>query len=72
MDFNQDDINRKKGAVERYNWMGWLFTIVGIVIMVLLMLMFLELGKDTNFNNTSPETSPAVQIEQPAISHSRS
>lgn len=69
MDFEQDKYQEHKGVVERYNWMGWLFTIVGCFIVALLVLMFLDMNNYTNFNSQPPESAPAVQIDAPAISN---
>lgn len=70
MDFDQNNYDERQGVVERYRWMGWLYSIVGCFIVALLVLMFLDLSNRTNFNRESPEAVPAVQIASPAISNS--
>ena len=69
MDFDQNNFEQRRSVVERYPWMGWLFTIVGAFIVALLVLMFLDLSNRTDFNRAVPEASPAVQIASPAISN---
>ena len=69
MDFNQNNYKERQSVVERYRWMGWLFTIVGAFIVALLVLMFLDLSNKTDFNREAPEAAPAVQIASPAISN---
>lgn len=61
---------RPQNPVERYRWMGWLYTVVGCFIVALLVLMFLDLSTKTEFNNQPPESAPAVQIASPAIMNS--
>ena len=69
MDFEGNNYKKNDSVVERYRWMGWLYTIVGIVIMVMLMLMFLDMSNHTNFNRQLPESAPAVEISSPAITN---
>lgn len=70
MDFDKDNYKERQGVVERYNWMGWLFTIVGAFIVALLVLMFLDMSNYEHFDNPQPEAAPAVQLASPAISNS--
>lgn len=70
MDFDQNNYKERQSVVERYRWMGWLFTIVGAFIVALLVLMFLDLSNKTSFDREAPEAAPAVQIESPAITNS--
>ena len=64
-----EDFRDKKGPVERFPWMGWLYTIVGAFIVALLVLMFLDMSNYDNFDNLPPEAAPAVQIASPAITN---
>lgn len=66
-----EDYNDRRSPVERYRWMGWLYTIVGCFIVALLVLMFLDLSNYTGFDNPNalPEAAPAVQIASPAITN---
>lgn len=69
MDFDQREYEPRQSVVERYRWMGWLYSIVGCFIVALLVLMFLDLSNKTRFNQEPPEAYPSVQIAQPAISN---
>lgn len=69
MDYYQNENRERKSVVERYSWMGWLYTIVGAFIVALLVLMFLDMSNYDRFDNGLPEASPAVQIASPAISN---
>lgn len=69
MDFDQKEYRERKSVVERYRWMGWLYTIVGCFIVALLVLMFLDMSTHDNLDNGLPESVPAVQIASPAISN---
>lgn len=62
-----EDFNRRENPVERFRWMGWLYTVVGCFIVALLVLMFLDMSTKTNFDNLPPEAAPAVQIASPAM-----
>ncbi|MCH5231705.1 MAG: hypothetical protein J1F43_07925 [Muribaculaceae bacterium] len=62
-----EEYRKRQGVVERYRWMGWLYTVVGCFIVALLVLMFLDLSTRTNFNSQAPESAPAVEIASPAI-----
>lgn len=62
-----EDFNERKGVVEKFGWMGWLYTIVGCFIVALLVLMFLDMSNYEHFDNLPPEATPAVQIASPAI-----
>lgn len=64
-----EDFRERKSPVERYRWMGWLYTIVGAFIVALLVLMFLDMSNYDNFDNPAPEAAPAVQIASPAITN---
>ena len=64
-----EDYRQRQSPVERYRWMGWLYTIVGCFIVALLVLMFLDLSNKANFDNMPPEAAPAVQIASPAITN---
>lgn len=66
----EDNIRRGQSSVERYKWMGWLYTIVGCFIVALLVLMFLDMSTKDNLNQYPPESAPAVQIASPAIINS--
>lgn len=68
-DLENENYRERQGVVERYRWMGWLYTIVGCFIVALLVLMFLDLNNYTNVNNLPPEAAPAVQIASPAITN---
>lgn len=70
MDLQQNNYKEREGMVQRYRWMGWLFTIVGAFIVALLVLMFLDMSNYANFDNQPPQATPAVQIATPAISNS--
>lgn len=69
MDYDQKDLLKRQGVVERYRWMGWLYTIVGCFIVALLVLMFLDMSNYNHLDNNLPEAAPAVQIASPAISN---
>ena len=62
-----EDFNDRQNPVERFRWMGWLYTIVGCFIVALLVLMFLDLSNYDHFDNQPPEATPAVQISSTAI-----
>lgn len=64
-----DEYTRRQNPVERYRWMGWLYTIVGCFIVALLVLMFLDMSNKDNLDRLPPEAAPAVQIASPAISN---
>lgn len=66
----EEDFTRRQSIVERHRWMGWLYTIVGCLIVALLVLMFLDMSTKDNLNQYPPEGAPAVQIASPAITHS--
>ena len=71
-DFREDyreEYRQRQNPVERFRWMGWLYTIVGCFIVALLVLMFLDLSNKDNFDRNLPEAAPAVQIASPAISN---
>lgn len=70
MDYENNNYKERQTVVERYRWMGWLFSIVGAFIIALLVLMFLDMTNYTNFDRETPEAAPAVQIASPAISNS--
>lgn len=65
-----EDFDQQRNPMERFRWMGWLYTIVGCFIVALLVLMFLDLSNKDNFNTQPPESAPAVQISSPAIINS--
>ena len=65
-----EDFNHRQNIVERYRWMGWLYTIVGCFIVALLVLMFLDMSNKDNLDRQLPEAAPAVQIASPAIVNS--
>ena len=65
----EGDNRERRGVVERYRWMGWLYTIVGCFIVALLVLMFLDMSNYAGFDNPMPEAAPAVEISSPAITH---
>ena len=65
-----EEFNQRRNPVERYRWMGWLYTIVGCCIVALLVLMFLDMSNKDNLNRQLPEGAPAVQIASPAITNS--
>lgn len=72
MDFDgnfDNNFRERHGVVERYRWMGWLFSIVGCFIVALLVLMFLDMSNRDNLDNQAPEAAPAVQVASPAISN---
>ena len=62
-----EDFNRRQNPMERFRWMGWLYTIVGCLIVALLVLMFLDMSNKDNLNTMPPESAPAVQVASPAI-----
>lgn len=62
-----EEYRQRQSPVERYRWMGWLYTIVGCFIVALLVLMFLDMSTKDHFDNQPPEAAPAVQIASPAI-----
>lgn len=63
-----DNYRDRQNPVERYRWMGWLYTVVGCLIVALLVLMFLDMSTKDNLDRQAPEAAPAVQIASPAIS----
>ena len=65
-----EDYNQRQNPVERFRWMGWLYTIVGCFIVALLVLMFLDMSTKSNLDQYPPEAAPAVQIASPAITNS--
>lgn len=67
MNFDDKEFRDRENPVERFRWMGWLYTIVGCFIVALLVLMFLDMSNRDNLDNNFPESAPAVQISQPAI-----
>ena len=67
MDYDNREYRERDGVVERYNWMGWLFSIVGCFIVALLVLMFLDMSNRLGLDNSLPESQPAVQVAAPAI-----
>lgn len=67
-----EDYRDRQNPVERFRWMGWLYSIVGCFIVALLVLMFLDMSNRDNLDNMSPEAAPGLQISQPAISNSSS
>ena len=69
MDFDQNEYRERKSVVERYRWMGWLYTVVGCFIVALLVLMFLDMSNYANLDNQQPEAAPAVQIASPVITN---
>ena len=64
-----EDYRQRQNPVERYRWMGWLYTIVGCFIVALLVLMFLDMSNYEHLDNPIPEAAPAVQISSPAITN---
>lgn len=66
---DNENYRQRQSVVERYRWMGWLYTIVGCFIVALLVLMFLDLSNKTDYNQMPPEAYPSVQLSQPAISN---
>lgn len=64
-----DEFKPKNGYTKVFNWMGWLYTVVGCFIVALLVLMFLDLSTKTNIDRLPPEATPAVQIASPAIAN---
>lgn len=64
-----EDFNSRKNPVERFPWMGWLYSIVGCFIVALLVLMFLDMSNKANLDEQAPEAAPAVQISSPAITN---
>lgn len=64
-----EDFKPRQNLLERFRWMGWLYTIVGCFIVALLVLMFLDMANRDHLDNPIPEASPAVQIASPAISN---
>lgn len=65
----EEDLRQHRNPVERYRWMGWLYTIVGAFIVALLVLMFLDMSNKDNLDRLPPEAAPAVQIASPAIAN---
>lgn len=63
------DNYRRQNPVERFRWMGWLYTVVGCFIVALLVLMFLDMSNRLNFDNQPPEAAPAVQVASPAFTN---
>ena len=63
-----EEFRERQNPVERYRWMGWLYTVVGCFIVALLVLMFLDMSTKDNLNREAPEAAPAVQISSPAFS----
>lgn len=49
-----EDFRKRKGVVETYRWMGWLYTVVGCFIVALLVLMFLDMSTHDNFDRSQP------------------
>lgn len=64
-----EEYRERQSPVERYRWMGWLYTIVGCFIVALLVLMFLDMSNYNNLDTQMPEAAPAVQIASPAITN---
>lgn len=64
-----EDYRQRQNPVERYRWMGWLYTIVGCFIVALLVLMFLDMSDKAHLYQISPEETPALQIASPAIAN---
>lgn len=67
-----EEFRERQNPLERYPWMGWLYTVVGCFIVALLVLMFLDLSNKDNLDTQSPEAAPAMQIAAPAIDNSHS
>lgn len=65
----EEDYRQRQNPMERFRWMGWLYTIVGCFIVALLVLMFLDMSNRDNLDNQMPEAAPAVQIASPAITN---
>lgn len=64
-----EDYRERQSPVDRYKWMGWLYTIVGGFIVALLVLMFLDMSNKANIDQFPPEAAPAVQIASPAMTN---
>lgn len=64
-----EDFRPRQNPLERFRWMGWLYTIVGCFIVALLVLMFLDMSNKDNLDNQMPEAAPAVQVASPAITN---
>lgn len=62
-----EDYRERENPVERFRWMGWLYTVVGCFIIALLVLMFLDMSNHDNLDRMPPEAAPAVQIASPAM-----
>lgn len=64
-----EEFRERRGPTQVYRWMGWLYTIVGCLIVALLVLMFLDMSTHDNLDRLPPEAAPAVQIASPAIAN---
>ncbi|MCH5228020.1 MAG: hypothetical protein J1F16_09450 [Muribaculaceae bacterium] len=65
-----DDYRDRQNPLERFRWMGWLYTIVGCFIVALLVLMFLDMSNHARVENELQYMdSPGLQISRPAISN---
>lgn len=66
MDFQEDfrdKYKERKGVIDTYRWMGWLYTIVGCFIVALLVLMFLDMSNRSRaIEFYDQENNPGLQI----------